>query len=71
MRTVESICRIMAVVSICGFIRSTDPGPILRSSAPEDTGIASYADDNTPYVIADNIDSFIKSLEEALEILFK
>ena len=37
----------------------------------EDTEIASYADDNTPYVIADNIDGIIKSLEEASEILFK
>ena len=30
----------------------------------EDTDIASYVDDNTPYVIADNIDGVIKSLEE-------
>ena len=37
----------------------------------EDTDIASYADDNTLYVIADNIDGVIKSLEEASEILFK
>ena len=37
----------------------------------EDTDIASYADDNTPYVIADIIDGVIKSFEEALEILFK
>ena len=37
----------------------------------EDTGIASYADDNTPYVSADYIDGVIKSLEEASEILFK
>ena len=37
----------------------------------EDTDIASYANDNTPYVIADNIDLIIKSLEEASEILFK
>ena len=37
----------------------------------EDTDIASYVDDNTPYVIADNIDGVIKSLEEASEILFK
>ena len=37
----------------------------------EDTHIASYADDNTPYVIADNIDGVIQSLEEASEILFK
>ena len=29
----------------------------------EDTDIASYANDNTPYVIADNIDGVIKSLE--------
>ena len=37
----------------------------------EDTDIAIYADDNTPYVIACNIDGVIKSLEEASEILFK
>ena len=37
----------------------------------EDTDIASYADDNTPYVIADNKDGVIKSLEETSEILFK
>ena len=37
----------------------------------EDTEIASYADDNTPRVIADNIDGIIKSLEEASELLFK
>ena len=34
----------------------------------DDTETASYADDNTPYVIADNIDGVIKSLEEASEI---
>ena len=27
--------------------------------------IASYADDNTPYIAADNIDDLIKPLEEA------
>ena len=37
----------------------------------EDTDIASYGDDNTPYVIADNIDAVIKSLEEASEVLCK
>ena len=37
----------------------------------EDTDIASYADDNKPYVIADNIDGVIKPLEEASEILLK
>ena len=31
----------------------------------EETGLASYADDNTPYVSADNTDGIIKSLEEA------
>ena len=36
----------------------------------EDTDIASYADDNTQYVVADNIDGVIKSLEETSEILF-
>ena len=37
----------------------------------EDTYISSYADDDTPYVIADNIDGVIKSLEEASENFFK
>ena len=37
----------------------------------EETEITSYADTNTPYVIADNIDGIIESLEEASEILFK
>ena len=37
----------------------------------EDTDIASYADHNTPYVRADNIDGVVKYLEEASEILFK
>ena len=33
--------------------------------------IANYADDNTPYAIADNIDDIIKSLEEASTALFQ
>ena len=37
----------------------------------EDTDIASYADDNTPYVLADNVDGVIKPLEEASEISSK
>ena len=37
----------------------------------EDTDIASYADDNTPYVNVDNIDVVIKSLEKASKILLK
>ena len=37
----------------------------------KDTDIASYANNNTPYVGTDNIDEVIKSLEEASEILFK
>ena len=37
----------------------------------EDTEIAGYANDNTPYVIADNIDGIIKSSEETSEILFR
>ena len=32
---------------------------------------ANYADDNTPYAIADNIDDLIKSLEEASTALFQ
>ena len=37
----------------------------------ENTDIASYADDNTPYISADDIDGVIKSLEEASATLFK
>ena len=37
----------------------------------EDTNIANYADDNTPYVSANNMGGVINSLEEASEILFK
>ena len=33
--------------------------------------IANYADDNTPYVIADNIGDPIKSLEEASTTLLQ
>ena len=29
--------------------------------------IANYADDNTPYIIVDNIDDLIKSLEESFK----
>ena len=36
-----------------------------------DVGIASYADDNTPYVIADNINGAIASLEKASKALFE
>ena len=37
----------------------------------EDAGIASYANDSTPYLKADKIDGVVKSSEEASEILFK
>ena len=37
----------------------------------EDFGIASYANDNTPYVKPINMDEVVKSLEEALIKLFK
>ena len=37
----------------------------------ENTDIASYADDNTPYISADDIDGVIKSLEEASATLLK
>ena len=33
--------------------------------------IASYADDNTPYIVVDNIDDFIKSLEEVSTAFFQ
>ena len=36
-----------------------------------DVDFASYADDNTPYVIADDINSVIASLEKASKALFK
>ena len=37
----------------------------------EDTNIANYANDNTPYVSANNMSGVINSLEEASGILFK
>ena len=36
-----------------------------------DVDFASYADDNTPYVIADDINGVIKSLEKASKALFE
>ena len=36
-----------------------------------DIDIASYADDNTPYMIADNVDDLIISLEETSNSLFE
>ena len=36
-----------------------------------DVDIASYADDNTPYVIADDINGAIASLEQTSKILFE
>ena len=36
-----------------------------------DVDIASYADDNTPYVIADDINGVITSLEKASKALFE
>ena len=36
-----------------------------------DVYIASYADDNTPYVIADDINGVITSLEKASKVLFE
>ena len=36
-----------------------------------DINIASYADDNTPYMIADNVDDLVTSLEQASNGLFE
>ena len=36
-----------------------------------ETDFASYADDNTPYVLVDNIDDVIKSFEDDFINLFK
>ena len=36
-----------------------------------DVDIASYADDNITYIIADNIDDLIKSMDEASIVLFQ
>ena len=37
----------------------------------KDVDIASYADDNTPYVIADDVNGVIASLEKASKAMFK
>ena len=36
-----------------------------------DIDIASYADDDTPYMIADNVDDLITSLEQASDSFFE
>ena len=36
----------------------------------KDIDIASYADDNTPFIVEDNIENIIASLEEATNALF-
>ena len=36
----------------------------------DDVDLASYTDDNTPYVTADNVDEAIDSLEQAANALF-
>ena len=36
-----------------------------------DTDIASYADCNTPYMIADNVGNLITSLEQAFSVLLE
>ena len=63
---------------VFGVPRGSILGPLLfnifltnLSIIIEGTDIASYADYNTPYVSAVNIDGVIRSLEEALESLFK
>ena len=42
----------------------------LREKFVNSTDIANYADDNTPYATATDIDSLITSLEEASKSLF-
>ena len=37
----------------------------------DDRDIANYADDNTPFVTADNVDGIIASFENASNTLFK
>ena len=36
-----------------------------------DINIVSYVDENTPYIIADNMDDLITSLKQASTVLFK
>ena len=64
---------VLLVVSHCSVLR-----PLLYNIFLADLfliigniDIASYADDNTPYIAADNTDALIKSLEEASTALFQ
>ena len=64
---------VLFVVSHCSVLR-----PLLYNIFLADLfliigniDIASYADDNTPYIAADNTDALIKSLEEASTALFQ
>ena len=64
---------VLFVVSHCSVLR-----PLLYNIFLADLfliigniDIASYADDNTPYIAADNTDALIKSLEEASTVLFQ
>ena len=37
----------------------------------KDADIASFADDNTPYIVGDNIDQVVLALQNAAAFLFK
>ena len=72
-RTYNSWLEIVFVVPQCSLL-----GPLLFNIFLEDlffilndVDIVSYADDNTPYVIAEYINGVITSLEKASKVLFQ
>ena len=71
--TYSTWMEVLFVVSHCSVLR-----PLLYNIFLADLfliigniDIASYVDDNTPYIAADNTDALIKSLEEASTALFQ
>ena len=66
MRTAFSVTRSSIVIPLLFNIFLADLFFVISN-----VNIASYADDNTPYISADNIDDIIKSLEKTSTALFQ